>query len=116
MQPIIFVIVYRPPGPYTEFLSEFSEFLLSLVLRTDKVIIVGDFNIHVDNTEDSLSIAFTSILDSIGFSQSVNKPTHCFNHTLDLVLTYGIGIENFIIFPQNPLLSDHYLITLNSYY
>ena len=111
LQPILFAIVYRPPGPYSEFLSEFSEFLSNLVLSTDKVIIVGDFNIHVDVDVDSLSTAFISLLDSIGFSQSVNKPTHCLNHTLDLVLTYGIEIEHLIVFPQNPILSDHHLIT-----
>ena len=36
--------------------------------------------------------------------------SHCFNHTLDLVLKYGIGFKNVIIFPQNPILSDHFLI------
>ena len=44
----MFVVVYRPPGPYSEFLSEFSEFLSQLVLSTDTVIVVGDFNIYVD--------------------------------------------------------------------
>lgn len=111
MQPILFVIVYRAPGPYSEFLSEFSELLSSLVLKSDKVIIVGDFNVHVDVVNDSLSVAFTSLIDSIGFSQSVQKPTHCHSHTLDLVLSYGVEIENLIIFPQNSSLSDHYLIT-----
>jgi len=61
--------VYRAPGPYYEFLSEFSEFLSSLVLNTDKVIIVGDFNIHVDIENDSLSITIISLLDFIGFCQ-----------------------------------------------
>uniref|UniRef100_A0A8P4KLV1 Reverse transcriptase domain-containing protein n=1 Tax=Dicentrarchus labrax TaxID=13489 RepID=A0A8P4KLV1_DICLA len=111
LQPVLFVIVYRAPGPYSDFISEFSEFLSSLVLKSDKVIIVGDFNIHVDVNNDSLSNAFISLLDSIGFYQSVNKPTHCFNHTLDLVLSYGIDIEHLIVCPHNPFLSDHYLIT-----
>ena len=111
LQPVLFVIVYRAPGPYSDFISEFSEFLSSLVLKSDKVIIVGDFNVHVDVKNDSLSNAFTSLIDSIGFCQSVNKPTHCFNHTLDLVLSYGMDIEHLIVFPHNPLLSDHYLIT-----
>ena len=57
------------------------------MLSTDKVIVVGDFNIHVDVENDSLNINFNSILDSIRFSQSVHRPTHCVNHTLDLVLT-----------------------------
>ena len=111
LQPVLFLIVYHAPGLYSDFISEFSEFLSSLVLKSDKVIIVGDFNIHVNVTNDSLSSAFTSLIDSICFCQSVNKPTHFFNHTLDLVLSYGMDIEHLIVFPHNPLLSDHYLIT-----
>ncbi|XP_053300289.1 uncharacterized protein LOC128459207 [Pleuronectes platessa] len=112
-QPIIFAVVYRAPRAYTEFLKEFPEFLSNLVLKTDKIIIVGDFNIHVDNNKDCLSVAFISILDSIGFSQCVHKPTHCGNHTLDLVLSYGVGIENLTVLPRNPVLSDHNLITFD---
>ena len=83
------------------------------MLKTDQIIIVGDFNIHVDVDRDSLSCAFNSLLESIGFIQHVNKPTHCLSHTLDLVLTYGIDIDNLNIVPQNPLLTDHYLLTFN---
>ena len=43
----MFVVVYRPPGPYSEFLSEFSEFLSQLALSTDKVIVVGDFKLFI---------------------------------------------------------------------
>ena len=100
-KPINIVIIYRPPAPYSEFLSEFSEFLSELVLKTDQIIIAGDFNIHVDVANDSLSSAFKSIIDSIGFTQHVNQPTHCLNHTLDLALTYGIDIENITI-PTEP--------------
>ena len=113
LQHIMYVTVYRPPGPYSEFLGEFSEFLSNLVLKTDKIIIVGDFNIHVDVEDDSLSAAFISLLDSIGFSQKVSKPTHRQNHILDLVLAYGIEVENLVVFPQNPVLSDHSLVTFD---
>lgn len=87
--------MYRTPSPYSEFVLEFAEFLSCLVLQSDKLIIVGDFNIHVDADNDRLSTAFLSLLDSVGFSQIVHKPTHCFNHTLDLVLSYGIDSEQF---------------------
>ena len=80
---------------------------------SNKVIITGDFNTHMDDDTDSLACnaAFNSLLDSIDFSQLVNEPTHCHNHTLDLVLTYGLETENLLVVPQNPLLSDHSLIT-----
>ena len=102
-QPIIFAVVYRAPGAYDEFFTESPEFLSNLVLKTEKVIIVGDFDIHVDNNKDSLSVAFIPVLDSIGFSQCVHQPTHCCNHTLDLVLSYGVKIEHLIVLLHSPI-------------
>ena len=68
---------------------------------------------HSLNKNDSLRSAFLSITDSIGFSQLVDLPTHCCNHTLDLVLTYGTEVSHLATMPHNPLLSDHYPITFN---
>lgn len=51
---------------------------------------------EVDN--DSLSNAFVSLSDLIGFnwlqSDFTKQPTHCLNHTLGLVLAYKIEIEH----------------------
>lgn len=43
---------------------------------------------HVDVANNNLSIVLISLLELIGFSQRVHKPTHCFIHTLNLVLAY----------------------------
>lgn len=80
-------------------------------MNSDKVIIVGDFNVYMDIDDDYLASAFKSLLDSIGFSQRVHEPTHSFNHILDLVITYGVEVDHITVFPQNPVLSDHSLIT-----
>ncbi len=48
--------VYRPPGPYNHFLKEFADFLSELLVNVDKALIVGDFNIHVDNKNDALGL------------------------------------------------------------
>ncbi len=84
---------YRPPGHHTDFIKEFSDFLSELVLAADKVLIVGDFNIHVDNEKDTLRSAFMDILNSIGVRQHMSGPTHCRNHTLDLTLSHGIDVN-----------------------
>lgn len=108
------IIVYRPPAKaYSEFLTDFSEFLPRTVLDCDKIMIVGDFNVHVDNDNDSLNKAFTALLEDVGFTQNVpkNTPTHKFGHTLDLILTYGIDICDLNIISQNPIITDHSLLT-----
>ncbi len=65
--PMMFVLVtvYRPPGHHTDFIKEFGDFISELVLAADKVLIVGDFNIHVDNEKYALGSAFLDILNSI---------------------------------------------------
>ncbi len=54
----VLATVYRPPGHHTDFIKEFADFLSELVLAADKALIVGDFNIHVDNEKDALGLAF----------------------------------------------------------
>ncbi len=56
--PVMFVLttVYRPPGHHIDFVKEFADFLSELVLAVDKILIVGDFNIHIDNENDALGL------------------------------------------------------------
>ncbi len=83
---------------HTNFIKEFGDFLSELLLAADKVLIVGDFNIHVDNEIDALGSAFIDILNSIGVRQHVSGPTHCQNHTVDLILSHRIDV--FFFFKQ----------------
>ncbi|XP_049331164.1 uncharacterized protein LOC125799151 [Astyanax mexicanus] len=106
----LLITLYRPPGPYSNFISEFADFLAAVILLSDKIIIVGDFNIHFEKDQDPLKIAFKSVLDALGFKQNVIGPTHRCSHTLDLVLTLGIEAENIVTLSQHDSISDHYLI------
>ena len=47
-QSLFIATVYRPPGPYTAFLTEFPEFLSDLVVIADNILIFGHFNIHME--------------------------------------------------------------------
>lgn len=60
------LLVYRPPGLSTSlFLEEFSKLLeyITADLRQKQLLIVGDFNVHVDNPNDTTARQFLDILD-----------------------------------------------------
>ncbi len=101
--------IYRPPGHHKDFITEFGDFLSELVLAANKILIVGDFNIHIDNEKDALGSAFIDILNSIGIRQHVSGPIHCRNHTLDLIMSHGIKVNGVEVLQQSDDISDHYL-------
>ena len=87
------VILYRPP--YSDehkvttstFFVEFCNYLESIVLSKEQLLIVGDFNIHVDVLDDNDSIKLLDLLESFGLQQHVSQATHTHGHTLDLIIT-----------------------------
>ena len=101
--------VYRPPGYVSEqFFSDFSSLLENYALAKNRLIICGDFNIHVDNKSDKATHKFNSILTDFGLVQHASVPTHLSGHTLDLVITRA-NDEFMTDTPNtNELFSDHF--------
>ncbi len=81
------------------------------MFNVDKALIVGDFNIHVDNTNDALGLAFTDLINSFVVKQNFTRPTHCFNHTLYIIISYGIDHTDIDIVPQSDDVTDHFLVS-----
>ena len=114
---IQFAVIYRPP-PSTEnglktseFLEDFEVFLEELSIIPDNVVLLGDYNIHVDEPDKSETRKFNDILASNGFCQLISGPTHKKGHTLDLLLTNENDhiIQRHEVLPQ--YYSDHRFIT-----
>lgn len=84
--------VYRPPpskknGLTTQqFLGEFSTLIETLTISSGKLLITGDFNFHVDNSDDHDAARFLDILETSGLRQLVTESTHVKGHTLDLLI------------------------------
>lgn len=87
LKPLLLIFLFYSPGTHSQFLDQFSVFLFKLVLKKEKVITVGDFNIHVDTGSDCLNTVFNAILDSTGFIQNIHQPTNFSLHTLNLMPT-----------------------------
>ena len=87
------VIIYRQPSspvhPFSisTFFAEFFDYLESVIMSSEPLVLLGDFNIHVDVPTDMHAIQFRDLLDSMGLQQHVKRLTHVHGHTLDLLMT-----------------------------
>ena len=68
-------VIYRPPGnnenklTSSMFLDEFSTLLESLTVLPGKLLMTGDFNVHVDDKDDREASLFANLLHSFGLRQ-----------------------------------------------
>ena len=60
----------------TTIFTEFSDYLEMVVLCKEQLVVVSDFNIHVDVSDDSDSTKFLNLLESSSLQQHVAGPNH----------------------------------------
>lgn len=72
---------------WAQLVNNNAEYLESVVMSTDKLLITGDFNFHMDVPTDPNNLHFRDLLDAMGLVQHVKQPTHIHGHTLDLIIT-----------------------------
>lgn len=63
-KPVLAIVVYRPPKYSPAFIQEFSEFLSTMLLLSDYILLVGDFNIHICCPGKPLVKIFSDLMDS----------------------------------------------------
>ena len=110
--------VYHPPywerAPITSamFLDEVTDFLATFLVEHNNIIITGDFNIHVNNTNDPEAHIFLDTMEALELANHVNFAVHNRGNTVDLVLTEALSLLSVVTFRQGPFLSDHCSIEL----
>jgi hypothetical protein len=76
----------------------------------EDLVIVGDFNIHVEAVDNSKARLFNQLVENLGWTQLVDGRTHTTAHTLDLVFT-RTGSPFVVNVQVCDFVSDHRLIT-----
>ena len=113
------VAVYRPPSssthpqPMSLFFEEFSTYLESIVISTERLLISGDFNLRIESSEDTNAKKFCELLETFGLIQHVAFPTHTSGHTLDLIISRSINDVIITELESTLALSDHSFIECN---
>ncbi|KAG1935820.1 adhesion G protein-coupled receptor L4 [Pimephales promelas] len=111
-QSLIAAVIYRPPKTCSSFLSDFTDFVTQLSSISPSVLLIGDFNIHIDSPEAKFTSDFLDILNCLNLTQHVTSPTHKHGHILDLVCsTPSLTIHNLSL--TDLTISDHLAITLD---
>ncbi len=85
--------IYRPTpskinkATQSDFLEDFSAFLETAASIPSEIVILGDFNIHVNDADDNFARSFQGLLDAVGLRQHVTTATHKSGNTLDLLIS-----------------------------
>ena len=108
---MLLINIYRPPKYTASFLTDISELLSVCFTNHDRILITGDFNLHIDNDSDCNAMDFLQLLHSFDFIQHTAGPTHKHGHTLDLVISRGLNTVVDKIVDIN--ISDHYCLFFN---
>ena len=93
--------LYHPPyssknPPNSVFIDEIIDLLTEILPVNKNCIILGDFNIHINDNEDVEAQIFSESMEALGLKQHSMTPTHKSNNILDLIFTEilsDIGIE-----------------------
>ena len=100
---ITIIGVYRPPAisgvlnSVTAFTDDFMDIVQDELINNNNLLILGDFNIHVDDEENVDAQSFMDCMNSMGLDQHVRDFTHNKLHTLDLIFSEyldGLKISN----------------------
>ena len=119
---IIAVCIYRPPYSTKNrktvpmFNDEFADVCSSLLAdySDKKLVVMGDFNIHMDDMHSADTKSFNDILDTFGWHQHVEDPTHTSGHTIDLCITASSSDLHVSKPTIGYLISDHAFISFHA--
>ena len=69
------------------FIEEFSDFLEPIIFSHDPLFLTDDFDIRIDDHNDTAACHFFHLLESILLTRRVSESTHELSHALDLIIT-----------------------------
>ena len=83
--------IYHPPiglskgNTHAKFLDEVSKLTQLLITNHTNVILLGNFNIHAQDTGNPDSIIYNDMMEALGLKPHIDKPRHRLGNTLDLI-------------------------------
>ena len=108
--------IYHPPigsskgNTHTKFLEELSKLTQLLMTNYTNLVMLGHFNIHTQDMENPDSITYNDTMKALGLQQHIDKPTHKFGNTLDLIYMESLDRVRIIHSFIGNFISDHRIV------
>ena len=105
------LVLYHPPGNTpNRLLDEVSELVQHYLTNHENLVLLGDFNVAVQDLNKLENLAFIDTMEALGLVQHIDKPTHQLGNTLDHIYTESLdalGVSHAFI---STYISDHRLV------
>ena len=76
------LLCYRPPGPKSQFLPSLTEFISTYTLNSKHLLLLGDFNLWANSSQDPIADACIDHLGGIRATATYMRANTCFrSHT-----------------------------------
>ena len=95
MSTINLSVIYRPPNSsILAFDMDFLDLLENNINENGRLLLLGDFNIPMNNPDSPDTSIIQNVLDNLGLQNHIRFPTHGLQNPLDLIIIEHQ--ENFI--------------------
>ena len=95
------------------FINDMTELLVNKLPQYPNRIILGDFNIHIEDPTNADAVIFNDTMRALDLKQHISGPTHVKGNTLDLIFTQlstGFNITNTTL---HGYILDHCMVSVN---
>ena len=93
------------------FIDDITEHLITLLSTATNNIILGNFNMHINDVNSNDACTFLDTFTALGLTQHVTMSTRVKGNILDLVFTEETSNIKLTSCQAGPFLSDHKLVT-----
>ena len=111
---LLVIGIYHPPntrnGSNQVFINEFLKMLVEAQSCNLQLIIMGDFNLHVNNKEDNDAQQILDMLEASGLHQLVEFITHKHGNILDFVIVESASNVKISNLKRGLFLSDNCVV------
>ena len=114
-QVITILVIYHPPignagNTHTRFLDQVSELLQYSITNYKNLVVLGDFNIAIQDLGNLDSQTYKDTMEALGLTQHISYATHQLGNTLDHIYTESIDALEVRHSFLGEFLSDHRLV------